>query len=287
MSALADPSATSGARSEGRPPGRVAGKVALITGAARGQGRSHAVRLAAEGADVIAVDICGPVADIEYTTATPEDLATTVRLVEEAGSRVVTHMVDVRDNSGLSDAVADGVELLGRLDIVVANAGVCSIQRWDEVTPALWDTVIGINLTGVWNTCVASIPHLVEAGGGSMILVSSAAGLKGQPFLTPYVASKHGLVGIMRSLSNELAANHIRVNSLHPTGVDTPMLVGMVGLTDRLEVSPELGPLFHNSLPVDLLQPEDISNAVLFLASDEARYVTGLTMTVDAGTTSR
>jgi len=261
--------------------------VALITGAARGQGRSHAVRLAAEGADVIAVDICGPVADIEYTTATPEDLATTVRLVEEAGSRVVTHMVDVRDNSGLSDAVADGVELLGRLDIVVANAGVCSIQRWDEVTPALWDTVIGINLTGVWNTCVASIPHLVEAGGGSMILVSSAAGLKGQPFLTPYVASKHGLVGIMRSLSNELAANHIRVNSLHPTGVDTPMLVGMVGLTDRLEVSPELGPLFHNSLPVDLLQPEDISNAVLFLASDEARYVTGLTMTVDAGTTSR
>ena len=287
MSALADPSATSGAHSEGRPSGRVAGKVALITGAARGQGRSHAVRLAAEGADVIAVDICGPVADIEYTTATPEDLATTVRLVEEAGSRVVTHMVDVRDNSGLSDAVADGVELLGRLDIVVANAGVCSIQRWDEVTPALWDTVIGINLTGVWNTCVASIPHLVEAGGGSMILVSSAAGLKGQPFLTPYVASKHGLVGIMRSLSNELAANHIRVNSLHPTGVDTPMLVGMVGLTDRLEVSPELGPLFHNSLPVDLLQPEDISNAVLFLASDEARYVTGLTMTVDAGTTSR
>jgi len=287
MSALADPSATSGAHSEGRPSGRVAGKVALITGAARGQGRSHAVRLAAEGADVIAVDICGPVADIEYTTATPEDLATTVRLVEEAGSRVVTHMVDVRDSRGLSDAVADGVELLGRLDIVVANAGVCSIQRWDEVTPALWDTVIGINLTGVWNTCVASIPHLVEAGGGSMILVSSAAGLKGQPFLTPYVASKHGLVGIMRSLSNELAANHIRVNSLHPTGVDTPMLVGMVGLTDRLEVSPELGPLFHNSLPVDLLQPEDISNAVLFLASDEARYVTGLTMTVDAGTTSR
>lgn len=287
MSALADPSATSGAHSEGRPSGRVAGKVALITGAARGQGRSHAVRLAAEGADVIAVDICGPVADIEYTTATPEDLATTVRLVEEAGSRVVTHMVDVRDSRGLSDAVADGVELLGRLDIVVANAGVCSIQRWDEVTPALWDTVIGINLTGVWNTCVASISHLVEAGGGSMILVSSAAGLKGQPFLTPYVASKHGLVGIMRSLSNELAANHIRVNSLHPTGVDTPMLVGMVGLTDRLEVSPELGPLFHNSLPVDLLQPEDISNAVLFLASDEARYVTGLTMTVDAGTTSR
>ena len=287
MSASEDPSTKSEARSSGRSTGRVTGKVALVTGAARGQGRSHALRLAAEGADVIAVDICGPVADIDYPTATPEDLATTARLVEESGGRVVTHIVDVRDNLGMADAVAAGVAQLGRLDIVVANAGVCSIQRWDEVTPELWETVVGINLTGVWNTCVASIPHLVEAGGGSMILVSSAAGLKGQPFLTPYVASKHGLVGIMRSLSNELAANHIRVNSLHPTGVDTPMLVGMVGLTDRLEVSPELGPLFHNALPVDLLQPEDISNAVLFLASDEARFVTGLTMTVDAGTTSR
>ena len=291
MSALADPSASSETRSgdptEARSTGRVVGKVALVTGAARGQGRSHALRLAAEGADVIAVDICGPVADIEYATATPEDMATTARLVEETGGRVVTHVVDVRDSNGLSDAVADGVRRLGHLDIVVANAGVCSIQRWDEVTLELWDTVIGINLTGVWNTCVASIPHLLDAGGGSMILVSSAAGLKGQPFLTPYVASKHGLVGIMRSLANELASEHIRVNSLHPTGVDTPMLAGMVGLTARLEASPELGPLFHNSLPVDLLTPEDISNAVLFLASDEARYVTGLTMTVDAGTTSR
>jgi SDR family mycofactocin-dependent oxidoreductase len=270
-----------------RSRGRVAGKVALITGAARGQGRSHALRLAAEGADVIALDVCAPVADISYVTATSDDLATTAELVEATGAKVVTYEVDVRDSRGMTDAVADGVARLGRLDISVANAGVCSIQRWDEVTPELWDTVVGINLTGVWNTCVASIPHLVEAGGGSMILVSSAAGLKGQPFLTPYVASKHGLVGIMRSLANELAAQHIRVNSLHPTGVDTPMLVGMVGLTDRLEASPELGPLFHNSLPVDLLQPEDISNAVLFLASDEARYVTGLTMTVDAGTTSR
>ena len=270
-----------------RTRGRVAGKVALITGAARGQGRSHAVRLAAEGADIIAVDICAPVADVSYPTATPEDLATTARLVEEAGARVVTAAVDVRDGADLAAAVAEGAAALGGLDIAVANAGVCSIQRWDEVTPALWDTVIGINLTGVWNTCTAAIPHLVARGGGSLILVSSAAGLKGQPFLTPYVASKHGLVGIMRSLANELASGHVRVNSLHPTGVDTPMLVGMAGLTGHLEGSPELGPLFHNSLPVDLLQPEDISNAVLFLASDEARYVTGLTMTVDAGTTSR
>ena len=275
------------ARPDDRLSGRVAGKVALVTGAARGQGRSHAVRLAAEGADIIAVDICGQVADIEYTTATPEDLATTARLVTEAGGRVVTHAVDVRDARGLADAVTDGVAQLGRLDISVANAGVCSIQRWDEVTPELWDTVVGINLTGVWNTCVASIPHLLAAEGGSMILVSSTAGLKGQPFLTPYVASKHGMVGIMRSLANELAAKHIRVNSLHPTGVDTPMLAGMVGLTERIEASPDVGSLFLNSLPVDLVRAEDVSHAVLFLASDEARYVTGLTMTVDAGASAR
>ena len=275
------------ARPDGRLSGRVAGKVALVTGAARGQGRSHAVRLAAEGADIIAVDICAQVADIEYATATPEDLATTARLVTEAGGRVVTHAVDVRDAHGLADAVADGVARLGRLDISVANAGVCSIQGWDEVTPELWDTVVGINLTGVWNTCVASIPHLLAAEGGSMILVSSTAGLKGQPFLTPYVASKHGMVGIMRSLANELAAKHIRVNSLHPTGVDTPMLNGMVGLTKRIEASPDVGSLFLNSLPVDLVRAEDVSHAVLFLASDEARYVTGLTMTVDAGASAR
>ena len=274
-------------RPDARPAGRVAGKVALVTGAARGQGRSHAVRLAAEGADIIALDICNEVADIEYATATREDLATTARLVTEAGGRVVTHAVDVRDARGMADAVADGVAQLGRLDISVANAGVCSIQRWDEVTPELWDTVVGINLTGVWNTCVASIPHLLAAGGGSMILVSSTAGLKGQPFLTPYVASKHGMVGIMRSLANELAAKHIRVNSLHPTGVDTPMLAGMVGLTERIEASPDVGSLFLNSLPVVLVRAEDVSHAVLFLASDEARYVTGLTMTVDAGASAR
>jgi len=270
-----------------RTEGRVAGKVALVTGAARGQGRSHALRLAAEGADIVAVDVCEPIAHVSYPTATPEDLATTADLVEEAGARVVTAAVDVRDGAGLAAAVAEGAAALGGLDIAVANAGVCSIQRWDEVTPELWDTVIGINLTGVWNTCTAAIPHLVERGGGSMVLISSTAGLKGQPFLTPYVASKHGLVGIMRSLANELASRHIRVNSLHPTGVDTPMLLGMTGLTERIEASPDVGSLFLNSLPVDLVRAEDISNAVLFLASDEARYVTGLTMTVDAGASAR
>jgi len=274
-------------RSDGRAHGRVSGKVALVTGAARGQGRSHALRLAAEGADIVAVDICAPVDHVEYATATPEDLATTARMVEATGARVVTHAVDVRDARALTDAVGAGVEALGRLDIAVANAGVCSVQRWDEVTPERWETILGVNLTGAWNTCTAVIPHLLEAGGGSVILISSTAGLKGQPFFAPYVASKHGMVGIMRTLANELASKHIRVNSVHPTGVDTPMLMAMGGLTERIEASPDVGSIFLNSLPVELVQSEDVSNAVLFLASDEARYVTGLTMTVDAGASAR
>ena len=267
--------------------GRVSGKVALITGAARGQGRNHAVRLAREGADIIGVDVCSDLDSVAYPLATPADLEETERMVEDAGGRMVTAQVDVRDHDALIDAVIDGVDQLGRLDIAIANAGVCSIQRWDEVELAVWNTVIGINLTGAWNTCVASIPHLLAGGGGSMILVSSTAGLKGQPFLTPYVASKHGMVGVMRSLANELASHSIRVNSVHPTGVDTPMLAGMTGLTDRIESSPDVRSIFLNSLPVELVSPEDVSDAVLFLASDESRYVTGLSLTIDAGATAR
>jgi SDR family mycofactocin-dependent oxidoreductase len=267
--------------------GRVAGKVALITGVARGQGRSHAVQLAREGADIIGVDLCGDLDTIPYPLATPDDLAETARLVAETGARMVAARVDVRDVDALSGAVAEGVERLGRLDIAVANAGVCTVQRWDEVTPEVWDTVIGINLTGTWNTCVASIPHLLEAGGGSIILISSVAGLKGQPFFAPYVASKHGMVGIMRMLANELASRSIRVNSVHPTGVDTPMLVGLSGLTERIASSPDTGSIFLNSLPVDVVAPGDVSAAVLYLASGESRNVTGLTMTVDAGSSAR
>jgi SDR family mycofactocin-dependent oxidoreductase len=267
--------------------GRVAGKVALITGAARGQGRSHAVRLAAEGADIIGIDLCTDVASIPYPLATQDDLAETVRLVEATGARMVAAEADVRDPDALAAAVGNGVSRLGRLDIAIANAGVCTVQRWDEVTPEVWDAVIGINLTGAWNTCVAAIPALVEAGGGSLILISSVAGLKGQPFLAPYVASKHGMVGVMRTLANELAARSIRVNTIHPTGVDTPMLVGMTGLTSRIEASPDTGSVFLNSLSVDVVAPSDVSDAVLYLASDQSRYVTGLTMTVDAGSSAR
>jgi SDR family mycofactocin-dependent oxidoreductase len=265
----------------------VTGKVALITGVARGQGRSHAVRLAREGADIIGIDLCGDLDTIPYPLATPDDLVETTAMVTETGARMVAAQVDVRDVDALAGAVADGVDRLGRLDIVVANAGVCTIQRWDEVTPEAWATVIGINLTGTWNTCVASISHLLESAGGSIILISSVAGLKGQPFLAPYVAAKHGMVGIMRTLANELAARGVRVNSVHPTGVDTPMLVGLSGLTERIAASPDTGSIFLNSLPVDVLAPGDVSDAVLYLASGESRYVTGLTLTVDAGSSAR
>jgi SDR family mycofactocin-dependent oxidoreductase len=272
---------------EAASSGRVAGKVALITGAARGQGRSHAVRLASEGADIIGIDICDDLPGIPYPLATAADLAETGRLVAETGRTMVSARVDVRDPDALSAAIDDGVDRLGRLDVAVANAGVCTVQRWNEVTPSVWDTVLGVNLTGVWNTCVAAIPHLIEASGGSMVLISSVAGLKGQPFFAPYTASKHALVGVMRSLAVELAVHGIRVNSIHPTGVDTPMLAGLSGLTECIESNPRTGSVFLNSLPVDLVTPSDVSDALVFLCSDESRMVTGLTLTVDAGSATR
>ena len=267
--------------------GCVEGKVAFITGAARGQGRSHAVRLAEEGADIIAVDICAQLDTVPYPMATPEDLAQTVKEVEALDRRIVALPDDVRDAAALREAVERGVAELGRLDIVCANAGICTIQAWDEVTPAAWQDTLDTNLTGVWNSMVVAIPHLIAAGGGSMIATSSTAGIKGLPFLAPYVAAKHGVVGIARSLANELAKHHIRVNTVHPTGVDTPMGSGLGGLETLLGRDPNLGPIFMNTLPVEIVDPRDISNAVLFLASDEARYVTGLEFTVDAGNTIR
>jgi SDR family mycofactocin-dependent oxidoreductase len=267
--------------------GRVDGKVAFITGAARGQGRSHAVRLAEEGADIIAIDICKDYETVAYPLATPEDLDKTVAAVEALGRRIVARQADVRDGDAVKAAVDDGVAELGRLDVVIANAGVCTVQPWDEVTPQVWRDTIDTNLTGVWNTCVHGAPHLISGGGGSMILTSSTAGLKGMPFVGPYVAAKHGIVGIMRLLAMELGQHSIRVNTLHPTGVDTPMGAMNVALEPLLDENPDLAPLFMNTLPVDLTDARDQSNAVLFLASDEARYVTGLELKVDAGYTLR
>jgi len=267
--------------------GRVAGKVAFITGAARGQGRAHAIRLAEEGADIIAIDICRDYGVVPYPLATEADLAETVTAVEALDRRIVATVADVRDAGALKTAVDDGVTRLGRLDIVSANAGICTIQSWDEVNPQVWQDTLDTNLTGVWNTMVVSVPHLIAAGGGSIICTSSTAGIKGLPYLAPYVAAKHGVVGIARTMANELARHSIRVNTVHPTGVDTPMGTGLGGLEPLINRDPNLGPIYMNTLPVEVVDPRDISNAVLFLASDEARYVTGLEFTVDAGNTIR
>ena len=219
--------------------------------------------------------------------ATEADLAETVKQVEALDRRIIAKPADVRDPAALKAVLDEGVAKLGKLDIVVANAGICTIQAWDEVTPAVWQDTLDTNLTGVWNTMAAGAPHLIANGSGSIIATSSTAGIKGLPFLAPYVAAKHGVVGIAKTMANELAQHKIRVNTVHPTGVATPMGQGLGGLTPLIEKNPLLGPIFMNTLPVEVTEPRDISNAVLFLASDEAQYVTGLEFTVDAGCTIR
>jgi len=267
--------------------GRVAGKVAFVTGAARGQGRAHAIRLAEEGADIIAVDLCAPVNNVPYSPATKEDLDETVRAVEALDRRIVARIADTRDLEELTAVAHEGVSELGHLDVVVANAGICIIKPWDQVTPEIFRDTLEINLFGTWNTVMATAPHLVSNGGGSIILTSSAAGLKGLPFLVPYVASKHGVLGLTRAFAAELAKDNIRVNSLHPTGVRTAMGEGdaVAAFGPAMENNPRLGGMFTNTLPIEVTEPEDQANAVLFLASDESRYITALAMTVDAGNT--
>ena len=236
-------------------------------------GRSHAVRLAEEGADLILVDICASLPEVEYPLASRDDLEETARLVEKHGRRAISHVVDVRDAAALAAAVDDGVADLGGLDAAVANAGVLTVGTWDTTTSEQWRTVVDVNLIGTWNTCAAALPHLVERG-GSLINISSAAGLKGTPLHTPYTASKHGVVGLSRALANELAAQNVRVNTVHPTGVATGMQpASLHGLL--AEARPDLVPIFLNAMPIVMAEALDISNAVLFLVSDEARYVTG------------
>lgn len=267
--------------------GRVEGKVVLITGAARGQGRAHAVRLAEEGAAIIAVDICAPVRGMLCDPAIPEDLEQTVREVEKTGRRIVSTIVDVRDLTALRTAVDGAVEELGHLDAVVANAGICIPAAWDQVSPEVFSDTLEVNVTGVWNTVMVGAPHLVRAGGGSIVLTSSAAGLKVQPFLVPYTTSKFAVRGMAKAFAAELAKDNIRVNSLHPTGVDTPMGSGTMrqALPAAIEGNPRLGTMFMNMLPIDSTEAIDQANAVLFLLSDEARYITAHELAVDAGVT--
>jgi SDR family mycofactocin-dependent oxidoreductase len=273
--------------------GRVEGKVAFITGAARGQGRSHAVRLAQEGADIIAVDVCKPISrSSEIPPSTPDDLAETADLVKAQNRRIVTAEVDVRDFDALTAAVNSGVEQLGRLDIIVANAGIGNGgNTLDKTSEADWKDMIDVNLSGVWHTVKAGVPHLLSGGrGGSIVLTSSVGGLKAYPHTGHYIAAKHGVVGLMRTFAVELGQHSIRCNSVHPTNVNTPMFMneGTMKLfrPDLENPGPEdmkvVAQLMH-VLPVGWVEASDISNAVLFLASDEARYVTGLPLTVDAG----
>ena len=266
--------------------GRLQGKVALISGAARGQGRAHAVRFAQEGADIIAFDICNQLATAPYPLASPDDLNETQRLVKGLGRGIVAVEADVRDAAAVRSLVTEGVREFGRLDIVCANAGFmsCVSNTW-SITEEQWDDLIGVNLTGVWKTVSAAIPAMIDAGnGGSIVITSSAAGIKGMANLAHYVTAKHGLVGLMRTLANELAPQGIRVNTVHPSGVRTKMLDND-HLQDFLAAHPEWVANLANPLPVDLLEPEDVSNALVWLASEEGRYVTGVALPVDAGFT--
>jgi (+)-trans-carveol dehydrogenase len=271
--------------------GRLDGKVAFVTGAARGQGRSHAVRLAEEGADIIAVDLCAQIGSVQYPMATPEDLAQTVKDVEALDRRIVATQADVRDYRGLRAALDDGVARLGRLDIVAANAGIMSYGLAADIDETAWQDVLDIDLTGVWHTAKAAIPHLIAGGrGGSMVLTSSSAGLIPYQHLAHYVAAKHGVVGLMRTLAIELAPHFIRVNTVNPTGVNTPMVRNEPSMRRFLpDVEDPTDEQFaavaasKNALPIPWVEPRDVSNAVLFLASDEARYITGIALPIDAG----
>jgi len=273
--------------------GRVEGKVAFVTGAARGQGRSHAVRLAEEGADIIAVDVCKPVvAEGGIPPSTPEDLAETADLVEGHNRRIVTAEVDVRNYAALKEAVDSGVEQLGRLDIIVANAGIGNGgATLDQTSEEDWNDMIDVNLGGVWKTVKAGVPHLIAGGrGGSIILTSSVGGIKAYPHCGHYVAAKHGVVGLMKTFAVELGHHMIRANSVHPTHVSTPMIMNegtwkMFRPDLENPGADDMAPIcqmFH-TLPVPWVDPIDVSNAVLFLASDEARYLTGVQLPVDAG----
>lgn len=266
--------------------GELSGKIAFITGAARGQGRAHAVKLASEGADIIALDLCAQIDSVPYPLASPDDLADTVKLVEDVGARIVACQADVRDRDAVKAALREGTgKLGGRLDIVIANAGIAPMAATDA-----WQDVIDVNLTGVYNTIDVAMKPMIKFGnGGSIVLISSVAGLVGlgAPIAGAigYTAAKHGMVGIMRSYANFLAPYSIRVNSVHPAGVNTPMIDNdfirswLDGVAQQGQGGPDMG----NALPVQALEPEDIANAVFWLVSDAARYVTGVTLPVDAG----
>jgi SDR family mycofactocin-dependent oxidoreductase len=264
--------------------GRLDGKVAFVTGAARGQGRAHCARLAAEGTDVIAVDVCGPVETSKIAAATPAELDETARLVEGAGRRCVARRVDVRDLAAMQAVCDEGVARFGnRLDVVVANAGIVTAGRTWELTEAQWRTMIDVNLTGAWTTVKVSVPHMIAAGnGGSIILTSSIGGHRGLPYEAHYTAAKHGLVGLCRVLAIEVGDHRIRVNTIHPGGVDTVMTTEP-DLVAAIAADPKMAGILATALPEGMQQPEDVAATVAWLASDEARFITGAQLPIGAG----
>ncbi len=276
--------------------GTLEGMVAFITGAARGQGRSHAVRLAEEGASIIAVDLCAPIESVEYPLATLSDLAETVKVVEERGGEITSGVADVRDHAALQAVFDDGLSRFGKVDIVVANAGILPVIGAGGRSLAAWTDAIDVMLTGVFNTVDVTAPTLLSQGtGGSIVITSSTAGLKGSiskspetatPGMVGYIAAKHGVVGLMRSYANAFAAYNIRVNTVHPAGCNTPM-IGNESFGAWIAENPDMADNFKNPLPVEMVEPIDISNAIAWLCSDQARYVTGVTLPVDAGFTAR
>ena len=284
-----------GERPEGG--GRLVGKVAFITGIARGQGRSHAIRLAEEGADIIGLDRCAPVETMGYDLGTEDEMAETAAMVEKLGRRILARKVDVRDRAGVAALLDDGVAEFGRLDIVVANAGISppAVALW-RITPEQWDDVIGINLTGVFNTLALSVPHMRRArNGGSVVVISSGAALNSVPNLSDYVATKTAVIGLAQSLANQVAHDQIRVNVIAPGTVNTPMVTANVqqfrlfrpDLAEPQVADVEEG--FARSMPMGLawIEPSQISDAVVFLCSEDARYITGVVLPVDQGSANR
>lgn len=265
---------------------RFEGKVALVTGAARGQGRSHAVRFAREGARVIALDACRPITPRQpFPAATEDDLAETVELVRSAGGEFASFVTDVRDFGEVRAAAEAGMGELGPVDFVVANAGILTFGLTWELDETEWRDVLDVNLFGAWHTAKAVIPDMIEAGkGGSIVFTGSGSSLEWTPFLAHYVASKHALVGLMRNLANELAPERIRVNVICPSAVDTPM-ANDAAFAEYLGQHPDWITCFRNPMPTQRIAPDDVSSALLWLCSDEARFVTGVTLPIDAGLT--